>query len=128
MAKEEPITVEAVVIMKPGVTLLGRPDAPESVVIQAADSTQGIFCQGGDSTSVIAGITVTGGRSGLIGGNSALRASSAFFPLAGISGIGSTSLPILSGFCPMLSSFVASPLLAASFGSRADALHCGRAA
>ncbi len=60
-------TVQAVVIMKPGVTLYGRPDAAETVIIQAADSTQGIFCQDGDSTTAIVGLTVTGGRSGFMG-------------------------------------------------------------
>lgn len=60
-------TIEAVVIMKPGVTLLGRPDAPETVIIQATDTTIGIYCQDVDSTAVIEGVTVTGARSGIGG-------------------------------------------------------------
>jgi hypothetical protein len=63
----EDFTVEAVVIMKPGVSLIGDPDAPESVVIQATDDIQGIFCQDADSTTTVAGLTVTGGRSGFLG-------------------------------------------------------------
>jgi hypothetical protein len=43
-----------------------------------------------------------GGRSGLIFGNSALRASRAIFPFAGISGMGSISRPDTSGFCAIL--------------------------
>jgi hypothetical protein len=58
---------EAVVILRPGVTLWGRPDAPESVVIQAADTTLGIYCQDVDSTAVVVGFTVTGGRTGFGG-------------------------------------------------------------
>jgi hypothetical protein len=60
-------TLEAVVIMKPGVTLLGRPDAPETVVIQAADGVLGIYFQDVDSTAAVVGFTMTGGRSGFAG-------------------------------------------------------------
>ena len=43
-----------------------------------------------------------GGRNGLIGGNDASRASNAIFPREGVSGIGRTSRPILSGCCAMV--------------------------
>ncbi len=59
--------LEAVVSMKPGVTLLGNPEAPETVVIQATDSSVGIFCRDADSTCSILGLTVTGGSSGIRG-------------------------------------------------------------
>jgi hypothetical protein len=40
-----------------------------------------------------------GGRRGLIGGNSAWRASRAILPLDGMSGIGRISRPVFSGSC-----------------------------
>jgi hypothetical protein len=60
-------TGEAVVIMKPGVTLLGRPDTPELVIIEGTSTTIGIYCQDADSTTVITGVTVTGASSGIMG-------------------------------------------------------------
>ena len=61
----------AVVIVKPGVTLLGRPDAPETVVIRGGDSTLGVVCLDADSTTTLAGFTVTGARHGLMGRHAA---------------------------------------------------------
>lgn len=61
------LTFEAVVNMKPGVTLLGNPEAPESVIIQGTESVLGIFCQNADSTTSIIGLTVTGSMSGIMG-------------------------------------------------------------
>jgi hypothetical protein len=60
-------TVTAAVVVAPGVTLLGRPEAPEQVVIQVDDTTHGIVCVDADSSTMVAGITVTGGRMGFTG-------------------------------------------------------------